>query len=122
MEGVNWQAASEPKKPRPRKSGALEVVSSPLGPPLLTLKQAADHLQWSRRTLIRRLKQFGIPTIGTGRLARIELADLETLKRKEREEARKLQPSPVGAGQLTRKPSKSKPPMLPNVGSPNAGT
>jgi hypothetical protein len=101
-----------------------------LGSPLLTLSQAALHLQWSRRTLVRKLRYYGIPTIGKGRLARIESADLENLKQKEREtvkhpsaaeEAEQLRMHALRvedarlrsyyrrrAAQLTRKPSKPK--------------
>ena len=50
----------------------------------LSLADAAAHLGWSRRTLIRALVRYGIPTIGSGRRARLEMADLELLKAKER--------------------------------------
>lgn len=50
----------------------------------LSLNEAAVLLGWSRRTLVRSLARHGIPTIGTGRRARLELRDLETLKAKER--------------------------------------
>jgi hypothetical protein len=43
---------------------------------LLTLEQAAAHLQWSVRTLKSKLRHHGIAAIGTGRLARLEPADL----------------------------------------------
>jgi hypothetical protein len=52
--------------------------------PALYLADAAAHLGWSRRTLIRALVRHGIPTIGSGRRARLETADLELLKAKER--------------------------------------
>ncbi|MPZ34888.1 MAG: helix-turn-helix domain-containing protein [Rhodospirillales bacterium] len=54
----------------------------------LSLNEAAALLGWSRRTLIRALARHGIPTIGTGRRARLEATDLERLKAKEREVAR----------------------------------
>jgi len=50
----------------------------------LSLADAAAFLGWSRRTLTRALERHGIPTIGTGRRARLEPKDLETLKAKER--------------------------------------
>jgi excisionase family DNA binding protein len=50
----------------------------------MSLSEAAATLGWSRRTLVRALIRHGIPTIGTGRRARLELRDLETLKVKER--------------------------------------
>jgi hypothetical protein len=49
-----------------------------------SLADAAAHLGWSRRTLIRALVRHGLLTIGTGRRARLEPKDLETLKAKER--------------------------------------
>jgi hypothetical protein len=52
--------------------------------PALSLADAAAHLGWSRRTLIRALVRHGIPTIGSGRRARLEMTDLELLKAKER--------------------------------------
>jgi excisionase family DNA binding protein len=52
--------------------------------PALSLADAAAYLGWSRRTLTRALERHGIPTIGTGRRARLEPKDLETLKAKER--------------------------------------
>jgi excisionase family DNA binding protein len=52
--------------------------------PALSLAAAAAYLGWSRRTLTRALERHGIPTIGTGRRARLEPKDLETLKAKER--------------------------------------
>jgi excisionase family DNA binding protein len=57
-------------------------------PEVLTLSEAAGLLGWSRRTLVRSLARHGIPTIGTGRRARLEASDLEMLKIKEREMAR----------------------------------
>jgi hypothetical protein len=53
-------------------------------PPALSLADAAAHLGWSRRMLIRALVRHGIPTIGGGGGARLEMADLELLKAKER--------------------------------------
>jgi hypothetical protein len=50
----------------------------------LSLADAASHLGWSRRTLIRALVRHGIPTIDSGRGAQLEMADLELLKAKER--------------------------------------
>jgi excisionase family DNA binding protein len=50
----------------------------------LSLTEAAATLGWNRRTLIRALARHGIPTIGTGRRARLDASDLETLKAKER--------------------------------------
>ena len=55
---------------------------------VLTLSDAASLLGWSRRTLVRSLAKHGIPTIGTGRRARLDASDLEKLKAKEREGAR----------------------------------
>lgn len=52
--------------------------------PALSLADAAKYLGWSRRTLIRALVRHGIPTIGSGRRARLEPKDLETLKARER--------------------------------------
>jgi excisionase family DNA binding protein len=76
-----------------------------------SLTDAAARLGWSRRTLTRALERHGIPTIGTGRRARLEPKDLETLKAKERtksaarmsveptvEPRRVIEPMPVGAG------------------------
>jgi hypothetical protein len=78
--------------------------------PALSLADAAAHLGWSRRTLIRALVRHGVPTIGSGRRARLEPKDLETLKAKERtrsaalsmepriEPRRGIEPMPIGAG------------------------
>jgi hypothetical protein len=52
---------------------------------LLTLGLAAEQMGWSRRTLTRALERHGMATIGTGRRARLEAADIEILKTKERE-------------------------------------
>ena len=52
--------------------------------PALSLADAAAHLGWSRRTLIRALVRHRVATIGTGRRARLESKDPETLKAKER--------------------------------------
>ena len=52
--------------------------------PALSLADAAAYLGWSRRTLTRAVERHGIPTIGTGRRARLEPKGLETLKAKER--------------------------------------
>ena len=52
--------------------------------PALLLADAAAHLGWSRRMLIRALVRHGIPTISVGGEARLEMADLELLKAKER--------------------------------------
>jgi excisionase family DNA binding protein len=38
----------------------------------LSLTEAAAQLGWSRRTLVRALERHGMPTIGTGRRARLE--------------------------------------------------
>lgn len=75
----------------------------------LSLSDAAADLGWSRRTLTRALERHGIPTICTGRRARLEPKDLETLKAKERtrsaarmslepriEPRRVIEPMPVG--------------------------
>jgi excisionase family DNA binding protein len=48
----------------------------------LALNEAASHMGWSRRTLTRALARHGIPTIGTGRRARLEAADLAFLKKR----------------------------------------
>lgn len=52
---------------------------------LLTLAQAADRLQWSVRTLQRKLAEHGIGTIGRRRLARLTEQDLERLVEAERQ-------------------------------------
>jgi len=52
---------------------------------LLTLTEAAARMGWSRRTLTRALERHGMSPIGTGRRARLEPADLEMLKAKERD-------------------------------------
>jgi hypothetical protein len=52
--------------------------------PALSLADAAAHLGWSRRTLIRALVRHGIPMIGSGGGPRLEMADLELLKAMER--------------------------------------
>src|SRR5215831_9009066 len=58
----------------------------------LTLTEAAERLGWSRRTLVRALERHGMPTIGTGRRARLDLVDLETLKTKERAKSASMIP------------------------------
>src|SRR5262245_35482043 len=60
----------------------------------LSLTEAAERLGWSRRTLTRALERHGIPTIGTHRRARLDLADLETLKAKERAKSASVSPDP----------------------------
>ena len=62
----------------------IEMKRQQLTEPALSLANAAAHLGWSRRTLIRALVRHGLPTIGSGRRARLEKADLELLKAKER--------------------------------------
>jgi hypothetical protein len=52
---------------------------------LLKLAQAADRLQWSVRTLKRRLWAHGIGMIGSGRLARLTERDLAVLVEAERQ-------------------------------------
>ena len=64
---------------------------------VLTLSEAADCMGWSRRTLTRALERHGIPTIGIGRRARLELADLENLKAKERAACSSIRPEPAKA-------------------------
>jgi excisionase family DNA binding protein len=49
---------------------------------LFTLEQVAEQFQWSRRTLVRMLRQHAIATIGKGRRARLAAEDIETLKAK----------------------------------------
>ena len=61
---------------------------------LFTLDEVAEQFQWSRRTLVRLLRQHGIPTIGTGRRARLAAEDVEILKAKEREATKKDMPPP----------------------------
>jgi excisionase family DNA binding protein len=86
--------------------------------PALSLSDAAAYLGWSRRTLTRALERHGIPTIGTGRRARLEPKDLETLKAKERtrsaarmsvepriESRRMIEPMPVGGNMEARERS-----------------
>lgn len=58
----------------------------------MSLEEAAASLGWSRRTLKSLLIKHGIPTIGTGRRARLEAKDLELLKNKEREVAKASAP------------------------------
>jgi excisionase family DNA binding protein len=53
--------------------------------PLLTLAQAAERLQWSVRTLQRKLAEHGIATVGRRRLARLTEEDLERLIQAERQ-------------------------------------
>jgi hypothetical protein len=65
-------------------SQPIEMKRQQLTDQALSLADAAAHLGWSRRTLIRALVRHGIPTIGSGRRARLEMADLELLKAKER--------------------------------------
>jgi hypothetical protein len=55
--------------------------------PLLPLAQAAERLQWSVRTLRRKLVEHGIGTIGSRRLARLAEQDLERLIEAERQPA-----------------------------------
>jgi excisionase family DNA binding protein len=61
---------------------------------LFTLEQVAEQFQWSRRTLVRMLRQHAIATIGKGRRARLAAEDIETLKVKEREAAKRRMPPP----------------------------
>jgi len=63
-------------------------------PRLFTLDQVAEQFQWSRRTVIRLLRQHGIATIGTGRRARLAAEDIEALKAKERGAAARRLPPP----------------------------
>jgi hypothetical protein len=65
-------------------SQPIETTRQQITENALSLADAAAHLGWSRRTLIRALVRYGIPTIGSGRRARLEMADLELLKAKER--------------------------------------
>jgi len=53
--------------------------------PLLTLAQAAARLQWSVRTLKRKLASHGIGTVGRGRIARLSEEDLARLINAERQ-------------------------------------
>jgi hypothetical protein len=63
----------------------------------LSLADAASHLGWSRRTLIRALVRHEIPTISSGGEARLKMADLELLKAKEREIRYQIRaPEPTG--------------------------
>ncbi len=55
---------------------------------LLTLAQAAERLQWSVKTIRRRLAHHGIATIGSGRRARITEADFDRLIEAERQPPR----------------------------------
>lgn len=50
--------------------------------PAISLSDAAVHLGWSRKTLLSALKRHRILTMGTGRRARLEKADLDLLKRR----------------------------------------
>jgi hypothetical protein len=63
------------KMPRP-----IDMSRQQLTKQALSLANAAARLGWSRRTLIRALVRHGIPTIGSGRRARLEPKDLETLR------------------------------------------
>lgn len=67
--------------------------------PLLTLPQAAGRLQWSVRTLKRKLAARGIGTIGKGRLARLSEADLARLIEAERQPASEQITMPPSVGQ-----------------------
>lgn len=53
-------------------------------PTLLTLAEAAARLQWSRRILRARLAAYQIPTVGTGRRARLREANFNLLIELER--------------------------------------
>jgi hypothetical protein len=61
--------------------------------PLLTLAQAAGRLQWSVRTLKRKLAARGIGTIGKARLARLSEADLARLIEAERQVVGQVAPA-----------------------------
>jgi len=63
-------------------SQPIETMRQQLTEQALSLTAAAAHLGWSPRTLIRALVRHGIPTIWSGRRARLEMADLELLKAK----------------------------------------
>ena len=56
-------------------SQPIETTRQQITEKALSLADAAAHLGWSRRTLIRALVRHGIPTIGSGRRARLEMAD-----------------------------------------------
>jgi hypothetical protein len=76
--GYRLEAAlNEATMPKARPFGHVTEQS-------LSLADAAAHLGWSRRTLIRALVRHGIPMIGSGGGPRLEMADLELLKAKER--------------------------------------
>ena len=53
---------------------------APSWPSALPLAAAAARVNWSARTLRRRLKFHGIPTIGSGRRARVTLGDFNRLR------------------------------------------
>jgi hypothetical protein len=65
-------------------SQPIETTRQRITEKALSLTDAAAHFGWSRRTLIRALVRHGIPTIGSGRRALLEVADLELLKAEER--------------------------------------
>jgi hypothetical protein len=56
----------------------------PALPVAFTLVEVATAMQWEVKTLKKMLQRAGIATIGTGRAARLDLADVEALKAKAR--------------------------------------
>jgi hypothetical protein len=86
-------------------SQPIEMKRLQLTEPALSLADAAAHLGWSRRTLIRALVRHGIPTIGSGRRARLEMGDLKLLKAKERETS--------GISAASQQPARAVDPRLP---------
>ena len=65
-------------------SQPIETTRQQITEKALSLADAAAHLGWSRRTLIRALVRHGITMIGSGEGPRLEMADLELLKAMER--------------------------------------
>jgi hypothetical protein len=60
-------------------------MQSNSGTYLLTLGETAKRLQWSVRTLRSRLRDYGIGTIGRGRIARVTEQDFARLIEAERQ-------------------------------------
>ena len=73
----HWQGGHAMSQP-------IETTRQQITEKALSLADAAAHLGWSRRTLIRALVRHGITMIGSGGGPRLEMADLELLKAMER--------------------------------------
>jgi hypothetical protein len=66
-------------------AGVASDMQSNSGTDLLTLGEAAKRLQWSVRTLRSRLRDYGIGTMGRGRIARVTEQDFARLIEAERQ-------------------------------------